>query len=105
LGETEEAGMSVIVDLSIFPMDKGQSVGEHVARAVKIIKKSGLVHRVGPMGTSMEGEWEEVMKVVSGCFTELQRNCDRIYMILKVDYRKGPESRLERKIASVEEKM
>lgn len=43
--------MSVIVELSIFPMDKGISVGGCVARAVQIIEESGLAFALNPMGT------------------------------------------------------
>ncbi len=34
--------MSVIVELSIFPMDKGSSLSPYVSRAVRIVKESGL---------------------------------------------------------------
>ena len=34
--------MSVIVEFSLFPMDKGQSVGAYVARAAAIVRQSGL---------------------------------------------------------------
>jgi uncharacterized protein (TIGR00106 family) len=97
--------MSVIVDLSIFPLDKGQSVGRYVARAVNIISTSGLLYKLGPMGTSLEGDWEEVMEVVSRCFKELQRDCERVYLTMKVDYRKGAGGRLESKVGSVEKKL
>ena len=47
--------MSVIVELSIFPMDKGVSVSPYVARAIRIIENSGLSYELNPMGTSIEG--------------------------------------------------
>jgi uncharacterized protein YqgV (UPF0045/DUF77 family) len=34
--------MSVIVEFSIFPMDKGESLSKEVARVLQIIKDSGL---------------------------------------------------------------
>ena len=34
--------MSVIVEFSIFPIDKGESLSPYVARALKIIQDSGL---------------------------------------------------------------
>lgn len=65
--------MSVIINLSIFPIDKGESVGSYVARAIKIIKESGLEYNFGPMSTSIEGEWDEVMGVVNRCFQDLKK--------------------------------
>jgi uncharacterized protein (TIGR00106 family) len=97
--------MSVIVDFSIFPVDKGASVSRYVAEAVKIIRQSGLPHQTNPMGTSIEGEWEEVMGLVGACFDKMKENSDRIYMTLKVDYRKGEGQRLSEKIISLEQKL
>jgi uncharacterized protein (TIGR00106 family) len=97
--------MSVLVDLSIFPLDKGDSLSAHVARALKIIRDSGLPYEIGPMGTSLEGEWDEVMGVVNNCFQGLKKDCDRVYVALKMDYRKGPSGRIESKVKSVQEKL
>jgi uncharacterized protein (TIGR00106 family) len=97
--------MSVLVDFSIFPLDKGDSLSAHVARALRIIKDSGLAYEMGPMGTSVEGQWDEVMGVVNNCFQELRKDCDRIYVALKMDYRKGPSGRIESKVKSVQEKL
>jgi len=54
------------------------------------------------MGTILEGEWEDVMGVVTACIKALQADCARIGMSLKVDYRAGPESRLRSEIEKVE---
>jgi uncharacterized protein (TIGR00106 family) len=97
--------MSVLVDLSIFPLDKGDGLSAYVARALKIIRDSGLPYRIGPMGTSLEGEWDQVMGVVNNCFQELKKDCDRVYVALKIDYRKGPSGRIESKLKSVQEKL
>ena len=97
--------MSVLIDLSIFPLDKGDSLSSHVARALKIIKDSGLAYELGPMGTSLEGDWDQVMGVVNSCFKELKKDCDRVYMALKLDYRKGSSGRLKNKVKSVEKKL
>jgi uncharacterized protein (TIGR00106 family) len=95
--------MSLLVDFSMFPLDKGESVSPYVARLVRVIRESGLPHKLGPMGTSIEGEWEEVMAVVGRCFEALRTDCHRIVMTLKVDYRKEGSKRLTQKIRSVQE--
>ena len=97
--------MSVIIEMSIFPMDKGESVSQYVARAIKIIQASGLPHEMNPMGTCIEGEWDEVMDVVNRCFQDLQKDCNRINLSLKADYRKGISNRMKGKVASVQEKL
>ena len=97
--------MSVLIDFSIFPLDKGASLSPYVAGAVKIIKDSGLPHRFGPMGTSVEGEWDQVMGVLGECFEDLRKDCDRISMNIKFDYRKGPGGRIEGKMTSVKKRL
>ena len=96
--------MSVLIDFSIVPVGKGESVSDYVSKAVKIIKESGLTFKIGPMGTAIEGEWDEVMGVVNRCFEALKKDCPRIYMTIKVDYRMGRSGRMEGKIATVERK-
>jgi uncharacterized protein (TIGR00106 family) len=97
--------MSVIVDFSLFPLDKGESLSPYVARSIKIIQESGLPYEFRAMGTSIEGEWEEVMAVVNRCVETMQQDCHRIVLNLKADFRKGPSGRLQRKVESVKEKL
>ena len=97
--------MSTIVHLSIFPVDKGEHLSPYVARAVRIIRESGLSYHLGAMGTTIEGEWPAVMDVVHRCFVELQKDCGRIIVNLKADYKEDADNRMAGKVASVKEKM
>ncbi len=97
--------MSVIVDFSMYPLDKGESLSPYVARSVKIIRESGLPYEFRAMGTSIEGEWDEVMEVVKRCFEAMRRDCGRVSLSLKADYRKGTGGRMQRKVESVNEKL
>ncbi len=97
--------MSVIINFSIFPLDKGESLSNYVARAIKIVDESGLPYELAAMGTSIEGEWSEVMGVVDRCFQALEKDCNRVYLAFKADYRKGPAGRLQSKIESVKQKL
>ena len=97
--------MSVLIHFSIFPTDKATSVSPYVAKAIRIIRDSGLPYKLGPMSTAVEGEWEEVMATVEKCFKEIKKDCNRIYMTLQMDYRHGATNRIEDKIKSVEEKL
>ena len=54
----------ILLEFSMMPLDKGESVSKYVARSLEIIDKSGLDYRVNSMGTVVEGEWDEVMNVV-----------------------------------------
>lgn len=94
--------MSVLAELSLFPLGAQGSLAPSVAKAVGVIKDSGLPYLLGPMGTCIEGEWQEVMDVVTRCFNALKADQDRIYLTLKVDWRAGREEGLTSKTESVE---
>lgn len=98
--------MSVMAEISMFPVDKGESLSPYVARIIDLIDRSGLTYVVTPMGTIIEAETlEDIFRVIKDCFKELKKYCNRIVINLKVDYRKTKESRLKAKIISVEEKL
>jgi uncharacterized protein (TIGR00106 family) len=94
--------MSVLVEFSMSPLDKGESVGDYVARSLEIVDASGLPYRLGPMGTCLEGEWEEVFEVVRRCYQRMRQDCRRITATIKVDAREGHQGRLESKVDRVE---
>ena len=95
----------LLAEFSMWPMDKGESVGQYVARLLDIVDKSGLPYRLGPLGTCVEGEYDQVMAVVRACHEALAKDCKRIACTIKMDYRHGHDNLLESKIASVEEKL
>jgi len=95
----------MLVQFSIFPTDKGESVSAYVAEAIRIVESSGLPYRFGPMSTSIEGDWDEVFAVIKRCRDKLREQSNRVYIVISVDDRKGAANRLEGKIKAVEEKL
>ncbi len=95
----------VLMELSITPLDKGESVSKYVARSLEIIDKSGLPYRLNAMGTVVEGTIDEVLKVLKECHERMSQDCARISTSIKMDYRKGKSGRLDSKVKSVEEKV
>ena len=95
----------VLLDFSMFPIGKGDSLSSYVARSLDIIDRSGLNYRCHAMGTTLEGELDEALAVVRQCFQAMAADCDRIECSIKIDYRKAATGRLEGKVASVERKL
>ena len=95
----------VLLEFSIVPLGKGESVSEYVARSLHIIEESGLDYRLNAMGTIVEGELEQVLGAMRRCLEAMAADCDRVTCSAKLDYRKGRSGRLESKVASVEEKL
>ncbi len=95
----------VLLEFAMAPRGTGESVSPYVARILDIIDRSGVAYQVTAMGTILEGEWDQVMGVVTACFRELEQDCNRVGLTMTVDWRKGTESRLNSKVTAVEERL
>src|SRR3989442_1051731 len=81
--------LMVLLEFSISPLDKGQSVSAYVARSLEIIEQSGLDYRLHAMGTIIEGELDQVLTVLRRCMEAMATDCDRITCTAKLDFRRG----------------
>ena len=95
----------MLVEVSMYPVDKGVSLSDYVAPAIDIIDKSGLDYRLGPMGTTLEGDWDEVFGVLKRCLERMGQDSSRITFVIKGDYRKGQSQGLDHKVGVIEEKL
>lgn len=94
--------MAMLLEFSMSPLGKGESVSAQVARSLDVIDKSGLPYRLNPMGTVIEGEFDEVMAVVRQCLDTMSQDCDRVTCVVKFDWRRGATGRLTAKTDAVE---
>lgn len=94
--------MAMLLEFSMSPFDKGESLSPYVARSLEIIDRGDVPYRLNPMGTVLEGEWDECLAVVKACFDRMAQDCRRISCSIKIDYRAGHTGCLESKIAKVE---
>jgi uncharacterized protein (TIGR00106 family) len=92
----------MIAAFSISPMGTGESVGEAVAEAVRIVRESGLPNETNAMFTNIEGEWDEVMDVIRACVEKVGEHTGRVSVVIKIDQRLGVDAGLTSKVASVE---
>src|SRR3970040_850686 len=91
-----------IAEFSITPIGMGASVGEHVARAVDLVDRSGLPSRVNPMGTVVEGPLDDVVAVIVRCHKAVAADCERVSTIIKIDDRKGARAQIDAKVEGIE---
>ncbi len=95
----------ILMEFSMFPLDKGESLSQYVARSIDIVDRSGLPYQTHAMGTVLEGEIDQVLDVVRRCYEAMAVDCNRIECSMKFNARKAAAGRLQSKIASVEEKL
>ncbi|MFF1606594.1 MTH1187 family thiamine-binding protein [Amycolatopsis sp. NPDC058278] len=95
----------MIVAFSVSPSggDPDGGVSEAVARAVKVVRESGLPHSTNAMFTNIEGEsWDEVMDVVKRAVEAAGEGSARVGLVLKADIRPGFSGQLEAKVDRIE---
>ncbi len=92
----------VLVAFSVTPLGVGDSVGDLVAEAVRVVRASGLPHRTDAMFTTIEGEWDEVMAVVKQAVDAVAAHAPRVSVSLKADVRPGVTGALDAKVEHIE---
>lgn len=92
---------AVLIAFSVAPSGRDNpdaSVHDAVARAVTIVRESGLHHRTDAMFTTIEGDWDPCMEVVRQCSEAMLEFGTRASLVLKADIRPGYTGELTGKL-------
>ena len=95
----------MLVAFSVTPLGVGDSVGDLVAEAVRVVRASGLPNRTDAMFTTVEGEWDEVMAVIKQAVDAVAAHAPRVTVSLKADIRPGVTDALTAKVAHIDRKL
>ena len=93
-----------LMEFSLIPLDQGSSFSAPVAQVLTLVAESGIDYQLTPMGTIVEGDWDDLLALLNRCFRALEKDSDRISLNVKFDYRKGPAGRIRSKVRSVEQR-
>lgn len=94
--------MNTLIAVAIAPFGVGDELAQEVAEVVKVIRESGLKNRTTSMFTEIEGEWDEVMKVVRDATFVLAGKGIRTEVVLKADIRPGFTNMMHTKVEKVD---
>jgi uncharacterized protein (TIGR00106 family) len=95
----------MLAEFSIVPLGAGESLGDKIANVVRTVESSGLPYRLNPMGTVIEGNWEEVMSIIRKCHDQVLDESPRVVTAIKIDDRPGKKDMITGKISSVEKRL
>lgn len=98
----------MLAELEIVPIGtQSPSLSSLLAEVAKIIDRSGLDYKVGPMGTTLEGEWDRIMVVVKQCHLAMLQSASRVMTTIRIDDRKDKPGtgRIVQKVQSLETKV
>ncbi|WP_026459761.1 thiamine-binding protein [Schaalia suimastitidis] len=74
------------------------AVTDAVARAVQVVRASGLPHETTAMFTTIEGDWDQVMPVIKAACDAVAAISPRVQLVLKADLRPGATGELTAKV-------
>lgn len=95
----------MLTEFSIVPLGIGSSLGDRLALVLKIIDESGMPYKINPMGTVVEGQWDEIMALIKKCRDELMKTEERVLISIKIDDRKSTTNAINEKVASIEKRL
>ncbi len=95
--------MWVSIDLCLVPLGAGISLSPYLAACKDVIERTGLDYEMGPNGTAIEGDWEQVFDCVRACHEVVhKKGAPRIYTTLKVNTRIDRQQSFREKVRSVQ---
>lgn len=94
--------MNTLIAFSVAPFGAGEELADAVAEVVQIIRNSGLKNRTYSMFTEIEGEWDDVMRVVKDATFVLAQKGLRTELVLKADIRPGYTNTMDGKLERLE---
>lgn len=96
----------MLVEFSIVPVGTGSSsIGDQLAEVLNIVDKSGLPYKANPMGTVIEGSWDNVFGLIKRCHTKIMKSGERAITTITIDDRKGKPNRINKKVESIERRL
>jgi uncharacterized protein (TIGR00106 family) len=96
----------MLVEFSIVPVGTGSSsIGDQLAEVLNIVDKSGLPYKANPMGTVIEGSWDNVFALIKRCHTKIRKGSERAITTITIDDRKGKPNRINKKVESIERRL
>ncbi|HBE42444.1 MAG TPA: hypothetical protein DDW27_14820 [Bacteroidales bacterium] len=95
----------MLVEFSVIPIGSSSSIGDQIAEVLRIVDASGLPYKINPMGTVVEGEWDEIVKLIKKCHKKVMTSEDRVITTISIDDRKGKPNRIDEKVKSIEKRI
>lgn len=80
----------------------GPHVSEDVAQVIETVEKAGLDYQLGPMGTTIEGDLEQIMATIQRCHELIAGKHPRVVTTIVLDDCRDHQQTLSGAIARVE---
>ncbi len=97
---------NIICELVVVTYDIGPSLSPFVTKVIKVINADTSVeHLLTPMGSVIEGKYDDVMNLVRTIFYKFAEEYERLGITIKIDFRASKQDRIRGKVKSVQDKL
>ena len=91
----------MIAFFSIVPQGK-EALSEDVSKVIDIIDRSGIEYRLTAMGTIVEGEPDEVWRLIRSCHEKMTELSRRVVTHISIDDRRDEKDAIRSKVSDIE---
>jgi uncharacterized protein (TIGR00106 family) len=90
----------MLVQFSVWPADSPH-MHEDVVQVRDVLKQQGLAFEVGPMGTTIEGTWPEIMEAIRLCHEAVSQAHERVLTTITIDDHKNRQQSIREAVEKV----
>ncbi len=94
----------MLAEFSINPMNT-EHMSRDVARVIETLQATGLAYRLGPMGTCVEGDLDQILAAIRRCHQAVAAGHERVITTVVIDDRKTHPHHLSDMVTSVEQQL
>jgi uncharacterized protein (TIGR00106 family) len=94
----------MLAEFMIYPTDETH-LSKDMARIVETLEETGLKYRFGPMGTAVEGNWQQIMSAIRRCHEQTLGRHGRVVTTITIDDRREHPHRLDEMVPAVEHEL
>ena len=92
----------MLIELSINLLGRGTHLSHDLAEILKTIDDSGLPYILTPLGTCIEGEWDELMSLSKKCHDQARSLSSHVMTTLRIEDEEGATNKLSANVTAVE---
>lgn len=94
--------LNTLASVAIYPNGVGEELSQYVSQAVAVIRDSGLPNETHSMATEIEGDLDDVLRVIRDATLALAGNGCRTGVHLSLDIRPGYTDQMHAKVKLVD---
>jgi uncharacterized protein YqgV (UPF0045/DUF77 family) len=83
-------------------LGRGTHMSHDLAEILKIVDQRGLPYRLTPLGTCIEGQWDEIINLVKDCHARARIISPHVLTTIRIEDEERAAQKLSENVAAVE---